>query len=401
MNVLQLNTCSGVKSTGRIAADLARMLHARGDECRIGYGEEPVPEDCRAFSFPVCGPFERKAYSQLRKLADAEGLGGQLGTRRLIRQMEADPPDVVHLHNVHGCYLHLPMLFDYLKRADLPVVWTLHDCWSFTGHCAYFDYAGCVRWRDGCDHCPQLRSYPVCYGLDGSKRNYQWKQKLFTGLNRLTLVTPCEWLMENVRASFWGNQPARVIYNGVDLDRFRPAPSDLRAKHGITAPYLLLAVAAQWDERKGLRYLLEAAEQLGPAYQLAVLGLSQSQREALPQGVLGLPATGSVDELCQWYSAADVFCNPTLEDNMPLVNLEALACGTPVTVFATGGCVECVDDAVGAVTPKADVPAFCEAVRRVAAAKPALAAACLERARRFDKNACYQAYLSLYREVLA
>ncbi len=400
MRVLELNTCSGIKSTGRIAADLARMLHAQGDECQIGYGEEPVPEDCRAFSFPVCGAAERKGYSQLRKVFDAEGYGGQIGTGRLIRRLKEDPPDIVHLHNLHGCYLNLGMLFGYLRQSDLPVIWTLHDCWSFTGHCAYYDYAECQKWQTQCERCPQQKAYPANLGPDGSRRNYQWKKELFTGLARLTLVTPCQWLLDQVRQSYWADTAAQVIYNGVDRNAFQPAPSDIREHYGIRAPHLLLAVAAQWDERKGLRYLLQAMQTLGDAYHLVVLGLSDAQRKGLPAHVTGLSSTSSLRELREWYSAADALCNPTMEDNMPLVNLEALTCGTPVVVFATGGCVECVDAQVGAVTPKADVAAFAEAIRAVSADKARLSPACLARAKAFDKDVCYQQYLSLYREVL-
>lgn len=400
MRIYQLNTFCGVKSTGRIAAEIAKIVEADGGVCRIGYGVPEMSVDAERFAYRIGSPMERKLHGAMRKLLDAEGLGSFWGTRKLLRDMEAFQPDLIHLHNLHGCYLHLPLLFDYLAQTNVPIVWTLHDCWPFTGHCAYFDYCGCERWKTGCHDCPQQKNYPTCIGLDGSKRNYALKKKWFTGLKRLTLVAPCEWMLKPLGASFLGHYPSRVILNGIDLDSFHPAPSGLRERLSLGERKLCLSLAAEWDARKGLPCLIQTADRMGERYRFAVIGLTDEQIAALPQGMLGLPRTGSVQELAEWYTAADCLVNPTLEDNMPMVNLEALACGTPVAVFSTGGCPEAVDESTGAVVPKGDVSALCSAIERLCCSdREAWRQSCLERARLFDAKHTFEAYLSLYKEL--
>jgi glycosyltransferase involved in cell wall biosynthesis len=399
MKILELNTFAGAGSTGRIALDIALLGTQQGSDTIIGFGAGSVPPEAEVYALRIGGRAGRKWHGALRKLLDAEGYGSILATRRLIAFLKTWQPDVVHLHNIHGCYLNHRLLFRWLKKTGVPVVWTLHDCWPFTGHCAYFDYVACDRWQTACHHCPQLRSYPVCIGLDGSARNHRRRKALFTSLSNLTLVTPCEWLKGLLAHSFLRDVPARVIYNGVDRTVFYPRQSDLRAQHGITQPYLALCVASEWELRKGAALLPALAQALGADCKLAVIGLTQAQIAALPEGIVGLPRTASARELAKWYTAADCFINPTLEDNMPLVNLEALACGTPVAVFETGGCPECVTEACGAVAPKGDVPALAAAARKLCVRKAELQAACLAQAERFDSVAAARAYDALYREV--
>lgn len=403
MRVFQMNTFCGKKSTGRIATDIACLLEKQGAVCKIGFGAEDVPAQWERFSYRIGGPLERKVHGALRKLLDAEGYGSHWGTIKLISAMKRFQPDVVHLHNIHGCYLNFRLLFRFIKKAGLPVVWTLHDCWPFTGHCAYFDYADCQKWQSVCGRCPQQRSYPVCYGLDGSKRNYRHKKRLFGGLSKLTLVTPCHWLEEKVKQSFLQACPVQVIHNGVDRNVFRPASEAaceaLSSQYGLEGKHVVLSVAADWDERKGLRFLLDMASRLSSEYQVVALGLSQKQIQSLPAGVLGLTATSHVQELVTWYSLADCLANPTLEDNMPMVNLEALACGTPVAVFQTGGCPEVVDETCGKVVPKGDAVGLALAVCELSTHKKELREACLRRSALFDSEACYQQYLSLYKEI--
>lgn len=399
MRVFQLNTYCGVKSTGRIALEIARLVEADGGACQIGYGVPGIPPEARPYACRIGWPWERKLHGTMRKLADAEGYGSVLGTMGLVREMERFAPDIVHLHNLHGCYLNLPLLFQALRRMNRPVLWTLHDCWPFTGHCAYFDHCGCERWRSGCHDCPQQRAYPVCIGLDGSRRNYRMKKRVFTQLERLTFAAPCEWMAGPLRDSFLGRYPVRVIPNGVNRETFRPTPGDVRARYGLGDARVVLAVASEWDERKGLRYLTQAARKLGEEYRFVVIGLDEAQINALPGGMLGLTRTRDAAELAAWYTAADCLANPTLEDNMPMVNLEALACGTPVAVFRTGGCPEAVDESCGRVVDKGDVEGLCGAIAGLCREKAALMPACLRRAERFDAQNTFRAYLSLYEEL--
>jgi glycosyltransferase involved in cell wall biosynthesis len=399
MKIFELNTFCGAGSTGRIAVEIADYAAKQGDQTIIGFGAGEPATGTEVYALRIGGKAGRKWHGALRKLMDMEGYGSALATRRLIRFLSQYHPDVVHLHNIHGCYVNHRLLFSYLRRANVPVVWTLHDCWSFTGHCAYFDMAGCGRWQTECHACPQKAAYPVCVGLGGSRRNFRRRKRLFTSLSNLTLVAPCRWMAELTRRSFLADVPVRVVYNGVDRGRFSPAASDIRARHGIGERYVALAVASDWDERKGLKYLPPLAEALGDTYRLVVIGLSETQIGKLPPGMLGLSRTADPDDLIRWYTAADCLVNPTLEDNMPLVNLEALACGTPVVTFQTGGCPEAVTEACGAVVPKGDAAALAAAVKRVAPQKEAMRAACLAQAERFDAGMTAKAYYDLYREV--
>ena len=399
MRVFQLNTFCGVKSTGRIACEIAKLVQADGGECRIGYGVPGISEDSKAFAYRIGSRLERKIHAVIRKLFDAEGYGSRLGTFRLIRELKQFQPDIVHFHNLHGCYLNLSMLMNYLCKAKIPVVWTLHDCWPFTGHCAYFDYSGCEKWKDGCHHCPQQKSYPVCVGVDGSRRNYRHKARLFCQLTNLTFVAPCSWMTKPLSQSFLHQYPVRVIPNGVNLDVFHPVSSDLRTRYQLENSKICLAVAAEWDERKGLRFLCEAAERLGENYRLVVIGLTDDQISCLPANMLGLKRTANPEELAAWYTAADCLVNPTLEDNMPMVNLEALACGTPIAVFETGGCPEAVDETCGIVVKQGDTAALCNAVIQLCDQKKSVMESCIQRAHIFDCSLTFQSYLALYKEL--
>ena len=399
MRIFQLNTFCGVKSTGRIALEIAKLVKADGGECLIGYGVPEISPDAKPFAYRIGNPAGRKMHAVMRKLLDAEGYGSWLATKKLIWQMKQFQPDLAHIHNLHGCYLHLSTLFNELKKANIPVIWTLHDCWAFTGHCAYFDYSGCERWKTGCYDCPQQNSYPVCIGLDGSSRNYSHKKKWFSQLENLTFVAPCEWMLKPLKASFMGHYHARVILNGVNLETFRPVTSDLRSRFGLKEKKICLSVASDWDARKGLPYLCQAAEKMGEDYCFVVIGLEPEQIALLPSNMLGLQRTSNVEELAAWYTTADCFVNPTLEDNMPMVNLEALACGTPVAVFETGGCPEAIDEQTGIVVEQGNVDALCEAICTLTAEKPVMMQDCMRRAQRFDCKKTFQEYLALYKEL--
>ena len=398
MRIFQLNTFCGVKSTGRIAAEIAKLVEKDGGECRIGYGVPGISEDSRRFAYRIGAPLGRKVHAIIRKLLDAEGYGSFLATQKLIHELDAFQPDLIHLHNIHGCYLNFRLLFRYLSKADIPVVWTLHDCWPFTGHCAYFDYCGCEKWKQECHHCPQQKNYPVCIGLDGSRRNHRNKKAWVSKLKNLTFVAPCHWMTKPLSESFMGQFPVRVIVNGVNLHDFHPVDSQLRCQYQFDEKKLCLAVASEWDERKGLKYICQAAEKLGEDYQFVVIGLENEQIQSLPKNVLGLRRTSSTEELAAWYTAADCFVNPTLEDNMPMVNLEALACGTPVAVFETGGCPEAVDDTCGVVVRQGDLDGFCEAIQTLCVRKD-MGESCIQRAQSFNCEATFQSYLALYKEI--
>jgi putative colanic acid biosynthesis glycosyltransferase len=400
MNVLQINTVYPNGSTGRIVAEIAAYTAAQPDSrafVALGIGEPAREGNLTAVR--IGSPPERKFHAVIRKMLDAEGYGSIHATRQLIRLCKENHVDVVHLHNLHGCYLNLKRWFRYLAKAGIPVVWTLHDCWPMTGHCAHFTYCGCKKWKTHCGRCPQQHSYPECIGIDGSRRNYRLKKQLFTGVPNLTLIAPCRWTREIVRDSFLRNVPCRVIYNGVDTQRFRPETSDLRLQFGLENKRVLLAAASDWTDRKGLPELIQLSEMLDEPYRLVILGLPEERIKALPFSVLGLKRIDSPDLLRQWYGAADCFVNPTLEDTMPLVNLEALACGTPLAVFNTGGCPEAVTESCGIVVEKGNVPKLRDAVRQICESGTFRPEACIAQAKRFSMEHTLQGYYECYREV--
>lgn len=353
MKVLQINSVCGVGSTGRIATDLYKVLEEQGHQCIIAYGRGTAPDGIKTIKIGT--DFDNYIHVAKTRIFDKHGFGSTRATKEFIKRIEEYNPDVIHLHNIHGYYINIEILFEYLKKANKKVVWTLHDCWAFTGHCTYFDYVGCSKWKGECSKCPQKKEYPNSLVIDNSKRNFKKKKKLFTGVKDLTIVTPSKWLAGLVRESYLSEYNLEVINNGIDLDVFKPVESDFRERYGLKNKFIVLGVANIWDRRKGLSYLVELAEKLDDGYKVIVVGVTEKQKEALPKRIIGITKTNNVKELVEIYSTADVFVNPTLEDNFPTTNLEALACGTPIITFNTGGSVESVNSKVGFIITKKSV----------------------------------------------
>lgn len=342
MKVLMINVVCGIRSTGRICTDLAAALEAQRHEVKIAYGREKVPEQFQKYTVRIGSDLDIKLHGLKARLLDGCGFGSRRATERFIEWMKEYDPDVIHLHNIHGYYINVEVLFNYLKICGKKIIWTLHDCWAFTGHCAYFDYAGCDKWKTGCDNCSCKGDYPTCQGISRAKQNYKRKKKLFTDIPNMTLITPSYWLAGLVKDSFLKEYPVSTIHNGVDTSVFRYTESDIKHRFGIEDKKVVLGVAAIWDKRKGLEYMAQLSELFGDEYRVVVIGVTEEQREKLPKPMIGILRTNSVKELVEWYSAADVYVNPTLEDNYPTTNIEAVACGTPVITFHTGGSVESV-----------------------------------------------------------
>lgn len=402
--LFQINTVANWGSTGRIAEGIGEAASRSGWTCWMAYGRGR-PES-RMRLVPVGSKWDMYRNGALARLLDNEGLNAHRATRRLIATMRELEPDVVHLHNIHGYYLNYPRLFSYLAEAGMPVVWTLHDCWPLTGHCTHFDFLGCDRWKTECSHCPQLKEYPASLWLDGSRRNFALKKQAFNRLRNLTLVPVSDWLADLTRQSHLGGHAIRRIHNGVDLQRFRPLDGrreTVREKLGISAPHYVLGVASTWTARKGLSDFV-ALRALLPAdkVQIVLLGLTAEQARQLPAGVIGLRRTDSIEEMVGLYSAAAAFVNPTWEDNFPTTNLEALACGTPVITYRTGGSVEAVDTATGLVIRRGDIPALATAVKQVCSRPDpeTMRKACRERAEcLYNREDRFAEYVRLYEDL--
>lgn len=345
MKVLQINSVCGVGSTGRIATDLYKVLEEHGHKCKIAYGRGNAPEDIDTIKIGT--NFDNYLHVFKTRMFDEHGFGSVDATKKFIEEVKKYDPDIIHLHNIHGYYINIEILFEYLREANKPVIWTLHDCWAFTGHCAYFDFVGCDKWKYGCEKCPQKSEYPTSKTKDNSKLNYEKKKKIFTSINNMTIVTPSNWLANLVKESFLGEYNVEVINNGIDLDVFKPTESNFRKKYDLQDKFIILGVASDWSERKGLKYFIELEQKLSEQYKIVIVGVNKKQKDELSKNIISITRTNNPKELAEIYTSADLFVNPTLEDNFPTTNLESLACGTPVITFKTGGSVESIDEKTG------------------------------------------------------
>jgi len=393
MRILMINSFFSVGGPPRIVKGLYDVLTEDGNECLLAATREKPLENMEVFQL---GSKYSANWNALKaRIFDNEGFSAKKATQNLVRKIVEYNPDVIHLHNLHGYYINIRILFKFLEKANIPVVWTLHDCWAFTGHCSHFDFIGCEKWKTGCHHCPQKKMYPKSMVLDKSKRNWEEKKLLFSSPSNMTIVTPSNWLAELVKNSFLNKYPVEVIHNGIDLEVFKPTPSTWKEDHGITRP-VILACAAVWGQRKGYDDVLKLAESL-PKYQIVIVGISKKQKMKLPSSIIGIQRTDSVRELVKLYSAADVFINPTYEDNFPTVNLEALACGTPVITYDTGGSPECIDQSCGVVVEKGNMQ---EMVEKIPSAMKLKRDECIAFSQRFSKHIKYSEYYKYFTEFI-
>ena len=336
------------------------------------------------------------------RLSGRHGFSSQKATKSFLAKVDEIKPDAIHLHNIHGYYINIELLFNYIKENEIPVIWTLHDCWAFTGHCAYFDYVGCEKWKTGCFECPQIHTYPKSMLIDYSRKAFERKKNLFTEVKNMTIVTPSKWLKDLVGESFLKEYETIVIQNGVDIKTFSPKKVD-KTKYGINAAsFVILGVAAQFSPRKGLKYFLELSEKVSQDTTIFLVGLNDKQMKSLPKNVIGMKRTENIDQLVEIYSMADVFVNPTLEDNFPTTNLEAMACGTPIITFRTGGSPETIDETTGIVVKKGDTEGLLNAIEIVKKrGKEEYTKNCRNRAiERFDSGDRFREYVDLYGKLL-
>lgn len=391
MNLIQINAVP-YGSTGSIMFSLADIMERRGHEVLCTTGFTWKGSD-RPDYVMTSGIVEKSVHTWLARITGKTGGFSTLATWRLLRRLDKMKPDLIHLHNLHGWFVNLPMLFGYIKKHNIPVVWTLHDCWSFTGQCPHFAMVGCDRWKTGCGGCNQHHLYPQTF-FDCSKTNWRRKKKWFTGVQNLTIVTPSEWMAQQVRESFLREYSVRVINNGIDLNVFKPDPEAKKSEK-----FTLLGVSYDWDNKKGLDVFLKLAKRLDERFQIVLVGTNEGVDKLLPDNIRSIHRTQNPAELAKLYAEADLLVNPTREDTYPTVNMEALACGTPVLTFRTGGSPEILDEHCGVVVPCGDVDAMEAAIRRLAA-EPIGAEACLNRAKGFDKYERFEEYVRLYGEIV-
>lgn len=351
MKYLFINTVAGYGSTGRIAADKCRELTAQGHTCMLAYGRMKTGCD-DIQTVKIGSDFDVKCHALESRMLDNSGFGSKRATRDFLKWVWEFDPDVIWLHNVHGYYVHIGELFSYLRTCGKKIIWTLHDCWAFTGHCAYFDYVQCEKWQDCCHHCPQKHTYPESLFLDNSRRNYERKRELFTGIPNLTLTVPSHWLESRVKRSFLKDYPVEVLYNQVDESVFKPTPGEFWKKYDLEEKFVVLGVASVWEERKGLKDFIALSKLLDDRFQIVLIGLNEKQLASLPETILGLPRTNNVGELVQAYSAADVFVCPSTEETFGMTVLEACRCGTKAVVYQDTACEEVAKEFGGIAVPR-------------------------------------------------
>ena len=358
MKVLLINVVCGTGSTGKICGALAQQYEQEGHEVKIAFGRDGiVPEQFRKYAVRIGNDLDVRLHALYTRLTDRHGFASLVSTRRFIKWASKYDPDVVWLHNIHGYYINIELLFNWIKsRPNMQVKWTLHDCWTFTGHCSHFVFVGCDKWKTGCFLCPQKKEYPASAMCDASSWNYKKKKALFTGVSNMTLITPSQWLANLVKESFLQEYPVEVVYNTINTDIFKPTQGNFRERYGLRDKKVLLGVATVWGPRKGLDDFVKLANMLDDSYKIVLVGVTAEQAKTLPGNVLPIHRTNNQKELAEIYTTADIFLNFTYEDTYPTVNLEAQACGTKVITYDTGGCSETLKGK-GILIPQGDLQA--------------------------------------------
>lgn len=392
--VIQINSCANWGSTGRIAEQINLKASSHGWHTFLAYGGSMNPSQSELIR--IGNRLSKYEAALESRLFDNSGLATRYVTKRFVDQLVKIKPDIIHLHNLHAYYVNYRILFDYLNTTNIPIVWTLHDCWTFTGHCAHFISVNCEKWLTGCNKCPLKRDYPASWFIDSSKRNYFLKKDCFTHNKNIHIVAVSEWLQDLVKKSFLKNADIRVINNGVDLNVFKPTNSN---REGL---FKIIGVSSVWIDQK-LQGFKDLSERLDPKqYEITLVGLSNKQIKKLPSNIVGIPRTNSVQELAELYSQADVFLNLTYFDSFPTTNLESLACGTPIITYRTGGSTESVSKETGFVVEQGDIEGVVNSINTIRnRGKEQYSDQCRKRAMDlYNKEERFEDYIKLYESLI-
>ncbi len=395
--LLQINTVVNYGSTGKIAESIGNLAISQGWESYIAYGRLKVPSESKLIKI---GSFiDVLVHGLQTRLSDRHGLGSKRATMDFIKKIERLKPDVIHLHNLHGYYINIKILFDYLANASIPVIWTLHDCWPITGHCIHFDFVGCDKWKSECNKCPQKNEYPASIFIDRSRKNHKLKKGLFTSVENLTLVPVSKWLGLIIKESYLRKYPLSVIPNGINLDIFKASTAtETLIKYGLTEKFVILGVASIWSKQKGLKDFVALSKLIDTKTIIVLIGLNKHQLKTLPKNILGIERTDNVKQLATFYSLADVYINTSYEESFPTTNLEALACGTPVITYGIGGSPESLSDKTGFIIKIGDIDGLYKSIQCMQAKeKLNFSDSCRNRAiQLYNRNDRYKDYLNLY-----
>lgn len=338
---------------------------------------------------------ENMIHRIIDRLLSLNGMFSILGTKLLLKKLDRIKPDIIHLHNLHNLTIDLRSLFGYIKKNKIKTVWTLHDCWPLTGRCTHYELAKCEKWKTGCGNCPQIKEYPPAY-IDLTGLMWKLKRSWFTPIETMVITPPSQWLADQVRQSYLKNYPIKVIRNGIDLSIFKPTESDFRSKYDCKNKKIILGVAFDWDKRKGLDVFIELGQRLPDDYQIVLVGADEKVEKQLPDCFIPIQRTQNQQELAGLYSVADVFVNPTRADTFPTVNIEALACGTPVVTFDVGGSSEMLNETCGVAVPCDDITAMENAIRMMVERKLCSRAECIKQAEKYNQSEKFAEYVRLY-----
>lgn len=398
MKILQINSMLN-GSTGKIMREIQRYAQDKGHLCYIA-----TKKDFSAQKFPkqqyidIGNILDKRIHRWLAYKTGNEGGYSKHATLKFIRWIEEFQPDIVHIHNLHPNYINLEILFGYLKQKELKIVWTLHDCWGFTGCCPHFDIAECYKWKTQCKDCSQYQDYPSCR-IDNAEKMYLKKKRLFTDLRHMIIVTPSLWLQQLVQQSFLKEYPILTINNGIDLNTFRPVQSNFRKQYNLQKKFVLLGVSFGWGIRKGLEIINRLASELDDRFKIVLVGVGENDVNKINKNVLCIKRTENQHQLAEIYSDSDLFINPTLEEVYSMVNVEAIACGLPVLTFNTGGCGEYMNDSCGRVVNRNDYNSFLKAIYAIYENKIEKSKV-LENRERFSSSEMCNKYISLYERLI-
>lgn len=404
MNIVEINAMTD-GSTGRIMLQIASCARKNGMKATTfstsyaGKKYKKLPPAPLGHIYYGSFP-ENFVHLVLGMVTGYRECFGFFSTWRLIKKIDSLHPDILHFHNLHDSFINLGMLFRYVRKKEIKCVWTLHDCWAFTGQCPHFTLQECDKWKTGCFSCLTYKQYPKTY-VDRTREMWKLKKKWFNMPESMIIVTPSVWLKNLAKQSFLNKYEVKVINNGIDLDVFKPTLSDFRERYGINEKKIVLGVSFSWSYQKGLDVFIKLTESLGEDYQVVLVGTDEIIDNQIPSNIISIHRTNSQNELAEIYSAADVLVNPTREENYPTVNMEAIACGTPVITFETGGSPEMLDKTCGIVVKSNDILGLERNIRYICEKRPFTKNACVKHAQSFNMNKKFQEYVDLYKSFAA
>jgi len=398
--ILQINSIANIGSTGRIVENIGVRVLNNGWESHIAYGRNAKTSKSKLLK--IGNTFDVYSHVAKARIFDQSGFGSKLATIEFVKQIKTIDPDIIHLHNIHGYYINIEILFNYLANSKKRVVWTLHDCWSLTGHCSYFDYVKCNKWQTECYECPQSSEYPKSF-RDRSQINYKIKKKLFNSIENLTLVPVSNWLNNVLKNSFLSGYPTHVISNGVNINVFKPSYKvDVRNKYNIPEKKILVGVANVWEKRKGLSDYIKLSKALSNDFQIILIGLTNKQILELPSNVIGIKYVEDIQELICLYTISEIVLNLSYEETFGMTTIEGFACGTPSIVYNNTASPELITHKTGMVVEPGDIKGVVEAVHEIVNTEEKYYSNCIERARKhYDNDVKIGSYIKLYENTIS